>query len=223
MPGCRISMRSFDAAKADLAVACAGARHLAISKTTGGVVGSDQLTMWRRFSPWRRTPSAVRSRRPRSGDASDVWQCRWRRSFRRQAGDGGMRADAARYPVNDASICCWCDVTIRPSAPARSRNRAGPWMQTFRAVPERGRNLEAVPMTIYALVTGSLWKAISAIHETLNPPPVEPRRRCGEASRARPACGASGRSTRQASASALQGSPRPPCRCLSEIGHFGGL
>jgi hypothetical protein len=24
-------------------------------------------------------------------------------------------------------ICCRCYVTIRPSAPARSRNRAGPW------------------------------------------------------------------------------------------------
>jgi hypothetical protein len=32
-------------------------------------------------------------------------------------------------------------------------------MQTFGAVPERGRYLEAVPMTIYALVTGTLWKA----------------------------------------------------------------
>ena len=59
----RISMRGFDAAKADLAVSCAGARHLAISKTTGGVVGSDQLTMWRRFSPWRRQAA----RRSRSG------------------------------------------------------------------------------------------------------------------------------------------------------------
>ena len=36
----------------------------------------------------------------------------------------GQRPPAA---VNDASICCWCYVTIRPSAPALFRNRAGPW------------------------------------------------------------------------------------------------
>jgi hypothetical protein len=41
--------------------------------------------------------------------------------------------------------------------------------KTFRAVPERGRNLEAVPMTIYALVTGTLWKAISV---TVFPPNI---------------------------------------------------
>jgi hypothetical protein len=29
--------------------------------------------------------------------------------------------------VNDASICCWCYVTIRPAAPARPTNTAGPW------------------------------------------------------------------------------------------------
>jgi hypothetical protein len=29
--------------------------------------------------------------------------------------------------IDDASICCWCYVTIRPFAPARPRNRTGPW------------------------------------------------------------------------------------------------
>jgi hypothetical protein len=45
----------------------------------------------------------------------------------RSAQDIAESSGECTTAVNDASICCWCYVTIRPSAPARSRNGAGPW------------------------------------------------------------------------------------------------
>ena len=52
--------------------------------------------------------------------------------------------------VNDAGICCWCYVTIRPSAPARSRNRAGPKLDRTKAslIYRRTKNLRAVQLLL---------------------------------------------------------------------------